>query len=372
MLLLRSTTSTLCLLPLLLTACGAPSNVEDPRAAAPRVRVATVAEAAQDYRSFTGVVTARVQSHLGFRVGGKVLERFVDVGEHVHPGQRLMRLDPTDLDLQARASRQAVASAKARAVQTASDERRNRELVSTGAISATRFDRLQAEAEAARAALSAAQAEAVVADNRTRYAVLTADVEGVVVETSAEPGQVVSAGQRVMTLAQSGAREAWVQLPETMRPALGSLAQARSFDSTLAPSPATLRQLSDAADPITRTFEARYVLQGANADAPLGSTVTLRLVTEPAAPGASSVPLTAVYDAGRGPGLWVVTDTSDAAVARVTWRPITLIGLGDDSARVQGVAQGERVVALGAHLLHEGEQVVLEQTPPQTVVGTRP
>ena len=155
------------------------------------MRVATVEASVQAERSFTGIVAARVQSDLGFRVPGKVLERLVDTGQTVKRGQPLMRIDPTDLRLATRAHEEAVAAAKARARQTADDEARYRDLVSAGAVSASAYDKVKAAAESARAELNAAKAQADVARNETGYAVLLADADGVVVETLAEPGQVV-------------------------------------------------------------------------------------------------------------------------------------------------------------------------------------
>lgn len=341
-------------LPLALGACGAKAPI-DPRTEAPLVRSATVQDAIAASRSFTGVVAARVQSDLGFRVSGKVLERLVDAGQTVKRGQPLMRIDPVDLKLAAQARQDAVTAARARAQQTAQDEARYRELRGTGAISASSYDQAKAAVDAAQAQLRAAEADADVANNATRYAELTADGDGVVMETLAEPGQVVAAGQTVVRLAHAGPREAVIQLPETVRPAMGSVAQATVFGSGGAGVPAALRQLSDAADPRTRTFEARYVLAGALATAPLGATVTIRLPgAHSSVQGALQVPIGALLDVGKGPGVWVV----DGDPTTVSWRPVTVEHLDDDSARVTGrLKQGERVVALGAQLLHEGEQV---------------
>lgn len=347
-----------CLLPIVLTACGESSSVGDPRNQPPLVRTAVVASADGTARSFTGVVVARVQSDLGFRVPGKVLERLVDTGQRVKRGQPLMRLDPIDLGLQAQAQQQAVTAAAARAKQTADDESRNRDLVAAGAISASAYDRIKAMADTARAELNAAQAQANVARNATGYAVLLADADGVVVETLAEPGQVVSAGQPVVRLAKAGPREAIVHLPETLRPPLGAQAQARLYGSDTRVMSAKLRLLSDAADPLTRTFEARYVLENASAIAPLGSTVTLRIADAPSTPPALAIPIAAIHDPGQGPGVWVIAGDP----ATVTWRAVQLLGLSDAYARVSGgLKPGEQIVALGAHLLHEGEAVLIQR-----------
>lgn len=353
-------------LPLALIGCGEPA-ASDPRTAIPLVRVVDVQSAGTGVRSFTGVVAARVQSDLGFRVSGKVLERLVDAGQTVKRGQMLMRIDPADLKLAARAQQEAVTAARARATQTAEEETRYRDLRGTGAISASAYDLVKAAADAAKAQLSAAEAQADVARNASLYTELVADGDGVVLDTLAEPGQVVSAGQAVVRLAHAGRREAVVQLPETLRPALGSSSQAQLFGQSDAATPAKLRQLSESADRLTRTFEARYVLGAELANAPLGTTVTLQITDgTPPTQGSWQVPMGALFDAGQGPGVWVISGEP----TKVSWRPVKVQGLGDDVARVSGdITPGQQIVALGAHLLREGEQVNVTGV---ASVGARP
>lgn len=359
----------LCAVPFVLAACGELA-ASDPRIEAPLVRVATVEAAASTSRAFTGTVAARVESDLGFRVSGKVLERLVDAGQSVKRGELLMRLDPVDLNLAARAQQEAVAAARARAQQAAEDEARYRDLRGTGAISASAYDQIKAAADAAKAQLSAAEAQADVARNASRYTELLADGDGVVMETLAEPGQVVNAGQTVIRLAHAGRREAVVHLPETLRPAVGSSAQATLFGREGVSVPATLRQLSDAADRVTRTFEARYVLEGELADAPLRTTVTIRIPDGPSSAQAGlQVPMGALFDAGKGPGVWII----QGEPTKVSWRPVAIQRLEDDGASIAGqIRQGDRIVALGAHLLREGEQVrVAVETAAAATDGVR-
>lgn len=358
------------LLPLALAACNDATSSIDPRTQTPLVRVGTVAATGQAERSFTGIVAARVQSDLGFRVPGKILARLVDTGQAVKRGQPLMRIDPTDLKLATRAHDEAVAAAAARAHQAAEDEARYRDLVAAGAVSASAYDKINAAAKSARAELNAAQAQADVARNETGYTVLLADADGVVVETLAEPGQVIGAGQVVVRVAHAGHREALIELPETLRPAIGSKAQASLYGSGLTGA-AKLRQLSDAANPQTRTFEARYVLEGRLAEAPLGSTIAIHIPHDHAVP-ALQVPLGAIFDPGKGPGVWLVAGKEP----RVTWRAVQVAGLSGESAAIAaGLAAGDRVVELGAHLLHEGEQVRLadgEAAPSAAAAGGAP
>lgn len=324
----------------------------DPRTADMLVRLVSVELASPAERVFTGTVAARVQSDLGFRVSGKVVERLVDTGQVIQAGTPLYRIDPTDYDHAIAAQLGNVAAAKARLIQAAADEKRYRRLLPSGAVSASEYDATKAAADSARALLDAAQAQLKVAQDESRYSTLVADADGTVVETLAEPGQVVSAGQVVARIAHMGPREASVSLPETVRPAIGSAAQASLYGGD-ARWPAHLRQLSDAADPLTRTYEARYVLEGDAAMAPLGATVTILLPNDHVA-DRTAVPLGALSDEGKEAGVWVF----DEKTSTVTFRPIQIDQVGAETAILSsGVSAGERIVALGAHLLHDGQRV---------------
>ncbi len=324
----------------------------DPRLKPQLVQVAVVKPAAASERAFTGVISARVQSDLGFRVAGKIVERLVNVGQQVRAGQRLMRIDETDLRLALTAKRNAVAAARATAVRLEADERRYTSLLDKGWVSRQRYEQAKAALDAAEAQLAAAEAEARVAENEATYSVLVADSDGTVVETLGEPGQVVSAGQTVVRLAHAGPREAVVALPETIRPAIGSVAEARVYGADGRHYTAHLRQLSDAADARTRTYEARYVLAGEAAVAPLGATVTIRLANQ-ASKLEVQVPLGAVLDDGRKTGVWVL----DSATSTVRFRPIKLVRVSGETAVISGLSSGDTIVSLGAHLLREGARV---------------
>src|SRR5438093_4047290 len=332
--------------------CSKPA-VKDPRLQSPRVEVFKAKAAGSNGRTFTGIVEARVQSDLGFRVAGKILERSVEVGQRVQKGQPLMRLDPEDLRLSAAAQQANVEAARAKYTQAKADETRSGMLVKSGVISPREYDQDRAALDSAKAQLEAAEAQARVSNNSSEYAVLLADADGVIVRTLSEPGQVVAAGQTVIQLAHDGPREALINLPEGVRPDLGTIASARLHRQDQMYQ-ARLRQLSDAAEPASRTFEARYVLEGEAASAPLGSTVTITLVTKPTS-GTQSVrvPVAALYDRGSGPGVWIVNDKSE-----VKFRSVKIASIGQEEVVVShGVDAGEKVVALGAHLLHEGQVV---------------
>ncbi|KOP51773.1 secretion protein HylD [Pseudomonas coronafaciens pv. porri] len=357
-------------LPVALTACSEKTQ-PDPRSESPLVRVTVLKKAGATPRSFTGTVAARVQSDLGFRVSGKVLERFVDTGQTVKTGQPLMRIDPADLKLAALAQREAVTAARAQARQTADEEKRYSSLRSSGAISASNYDQIKVAADSAKARLSAAEAQAEVAFNATRYTDLLADADGIVMETLAEPGQVVSAGQVVARIAHAGPREAVIQLPENLRPALDSSAQATLFGRPGLNAATRLRQLSDVADRQTRTFEARYVLEGEMANAPLGTTITVQIPpADLSAQEWMQVPVGALHDAGKGPGVWVI----QGEPAQAHWAPVVIRQMDDEQAQISTqLAPGTRIVALGAHLLHEAQAVrVIAQPTIAETQGARP
>lgn len=337
------------LVVLTLAGCGKPES--DPRTEAPLVRVAAAQPANAQERGFTGVVAARVQSNLGFRIAGKVTERLVDAGQTVRVGQPLMRIDRTDYQHAIATQAANLAAAKARLDQAVADKVRYSGLVEAGAVSKSTYDQVKSTADGARAQYDAAEAQLKVSRDEGSYTTLIADTDGVVVDTLAEPGQVVAAGQVVVRLAHAGQREAAVALPETLRPRIGAIATATTY-GVAGRSPAHLRQLSDSADPQTRTFDARFVLDGAAATAPLGATVTLYLSSE--GKGGVTVPLGALDDEGRGPGVWLVNE----AASTVSWHAVEIASIGAETAILsKGLSEGARIVALGGHFLNEGQVI---------------
>jgi RND family efflux transporter MFP subunit len=225
-------------------------------------------------------------------------------------------------------------------------------LLDDGWVPRQRYEQAKAALDTAEAQLAAAEAEARVTENEATYALLVADVDGTVIETLGEPGQVVSAGQTVARLAQAGPREAVVALPETIRPAIGSVAEASVYGGDGRRYAAHLRQLSDSAEAQTRTYEARYVLDGEAAAAPLGATVTILLASQASQPEVQ-VPLGAVLDDGDKTGVWVL----DRTTSTVHFRPVKLVRVTSETAVVSGLSSGEPIVSLGAHLLQEGARV---------------
>lgn len=331
---------------LALAACG-PKETAPP---APLVRTMVIGGGEAAPLRYTGVIRSRTESDLGFRVAGKIVQRLVDPGQTVRRGQVLMRIDATDLQLAASAAGDQVRSAEAQAAQATAEEARQRRLLDAGAVSRSAYDAALAAAQSAQAAVGAARSGARQARNQASYGALVADADGVVTEVLAQPGQVVAAGAVVVRLARAGNREAAVAVPETQLATLPRSGQALAFGDTT-PIPAVLREVAGVADPLTRTFDARFVLS--RSDSPLGSTVTVEL------PRATTtdvlVPLAALHDRGAGPGVWAVQKD------HVRFKPVRVIRLGEEAAAIAAgsLAAGERIVILGANQLRDGERVRL-------------
>ena len=334
-------------------------NNESNRAEAPayrRVRSYTVIPASNHTAEYTGVIRAKTESNLGFRVPGKIIEKLVKDGEHVSRGQALMRLDPTDLTLALAASKEAVTAARAQNRQALADERRMRNLLTEKAVSTKDYDHAKSLADATTAQLSATIANSRQMENQVDYAILRADADGVIMETVADVGQVVNTGSVVVRLAHDGAREAVINFPEgdattSQHAGIASLYadQGKTFL-------AELRELSAQADPITRTYQARYTLKGEGKDAPLGATVTVRLERSEASGGihVCEIPLGALFDDGSGSSVWVINPET----ATLLRRPVVVVKLGSETALIsKGLELGEQILALGAHLVSEGEHV---------------
>ncbi len=331
-----------------LVGCGhgdAKTNASAPRV----VRVVEIdasRHGAEETTHYTGVVRARTESNLGFRVAGKVAERLVNTGEPVKIGQPLLKLDPTDYQLALRAARAAQ-------LQTSLELERVRALVEKRAESRDALERATAAAES-----SAAQAEQTL--NQAGYTTLYADADGIVMSTLAEPGQVVSAGQPVIVVAKDGSREAAVDIPEGSPEQIRNrAATARLYLNQSVAVAATLREISGVADPIARTYQARYVLEGDQSLFPLGATVTVRVAQgEEAAQPHTAIPLGSLIDRGDGAAVWVI----DPRTSAVQKRSVSIAKLGAESAVIsQGLQQGDLVVSLGAQLLNSGEVVRIEK-----------
>lgn len=351
---------------LVVVVCGAVFGKEkNPPAetAAPRlVRAFTVVSAQSGVEEYTGVIHARTESDLGFRVSGKILAKLVKAGDHVKSGQALMQLDPTDLQLTANSAQATVEAARAQNKRALADELRQRELVAIKAVSVQEYEQAKSAADATTAQLNSAIAYARQSENQARYAVLRADADGVIMDIPADVGQVVGPGNVVVRLAHDGPREAVVNLPEGKEKMAKSTATASLYADSGQTFPARLRELSAMADSLTRTYQARYSLGGVGTGAPLGATVTVHLDGESAHGTVQQyeIPVGALYDGGAGTSVWVLNpDTST-----LSRRPVAVAKLGSETALVsKGIKPGERILALGAHLVKEGERVKILSGP---------
>ena len=241
----------------LLAACSDPPT---PAAVVKPVFVTTVTEAVSSQtRSFTSVVRARVETDLGFRTGGKVVDRLVEVGDVVKAGQALARLDPADYQLAVSAAADQVQAASVDAQQAASDEARLRRLLADGSVGAADHERQKARADAAAARLEQARRQLDLARNREGYATLVAPYAGVITALRFERGQVVAEGQPVLSLARDGEREIVADLPEEWVGRVRTLAAtATPWHDTKSSLRLVLRELSPLASAQGRTFRVRY------------------------------------------------------------------------------------------------------------------
>lgn len=338
---------------LLLAACGVPTQASRETPNRP-VLVTEVhyAPLARD-RVLPGVVKARIESDLAFRVPGKLAERLVDVGALVRKGDPLARIDDTDLRLQVEQAEADYSSANAALEQQQAEERRIDTLKLRGWTAAADVDKIKATADQARGAFARAERALTLARNAASYATLAADADGVVSAVFAEPGQVLGVGAPVLRLSRSGQYEAAVAIPEELVDrARAALARVEFWALPGVAIAATLRELSPIADPATRTYQARYTLTQAPGDVRLGMSLTVTLADR--TQKVAHVPLAALFDRGQGPSLWVVDRRSGAVVET----PIRIAGYDNQSVLVvDGVAEGADVVALGAQKLDARQKV---------------
>ncbi|MDQ8022604.1 MAG: efflux RND transporter periplasmic adaptor subunit [Moraxellaceae bacterium] len=348
----------LVLLPsLLLAACNKPEP--PPPAPRPVVVVNAGDEAGHGLRLYSGEVRARHEVDIGFRVGGKIVERKVSAGEAVKRGQLLARLDAQDLRLSDNAARAAVAAAEADVTLARAEFQRAETLVSQRFVSASALDSRRNQLQAAEARLRQVQAQAGVQGNQVSYSALLADRDGVIVAAPAEAGQVVAAGQVVVRLADPREREILIWVPETRiaQVKVGQPAFVRPWNAQERTLPGSVREVAAAADTTTRTYAVRIAVPGADDSLPLGATAGVGFPVEEKV--AIALPLPAVQRAAGGAGstgpthVWVVGADDIAQPRKVevaAWR--------DELAVIaSGVQPGERVVVVGAHALTAGEKV---------------
>jgi multidrug efflux system membrane fusion protein len=360
-------------------ALGACSRQEPPPEPVRAVKVVQVGVSGfQSGYEFAGEVRPRVESRLGFRVGGKLTQRQAEVGQKVKAGTLLAQLDPQDYRLAADVARAQVAAAQTNRDLAAADHKRYVTLREQNFISGAELERRETTLKAAQAQLDQAQAQLAAQGNQARYTTLVADVSGVITAVEAEPGQVVAAGAPVVRIAQDGPRDVVFAVPEDkvagMRP--GSEVAVRLWASNT-PLAGKIREVAASADPVTRTYPVKVSLDAA-AQPPLGATVTV--VPQSLAHAGLQViklPTSALRQEGKGSAVWVLEPSS----MKVRLQPVEVATAdGNDAVIAAGVQPGMLVVAAGVHVLAPGQKVTLWQdknaaapalaaTPPRSVIG---
>lgn len=349
----------------LLAACSPPAPPPEPLRA---VKLLTVGVGTlQAQQEYAGEVRARIESRLGFRVAGKLLQRPVELGDRVRPGQLLAQLDPQDYQLAAQAAQAQVAAAQTQQALAAADYQRYARLQAQNFISGAELERREASLKAAQASLAQAKAQAAAQGNQTTYTRLQADVAGLITGIEAEPGQVVTAGAPIVRIAHDGPRDVVFAVPEDKLAHLhkGQPVQVRPWaQGTLLQG--QIRELAASADPITRTYAVKVALEGNTPPPPLGATVYIVPQSlSHAGQAAITLPTTALQQQGDATAVWVY----DPASSTVNRQKIQIATAdGNNAVVASGLTPGMKIVATGVHVLSPGQKVTIYQ--PKT--GTAP
>jgi membrane fusion protein, multidrug efflux system len=341
-----------------LAACSKPvEKVEDVR---PVRAVRLAADNVDTIAEFSGEVRARVESRLGFRVGGKIVARKVDVGAQVKRGQILMQLDPQDLRLAQAQANAGMKAAESNRDLARAELKRYQDLREKNFVSQAVLDSKETAYEAAQASYDQALAAYRNQSNQAGYANLIADVDGVVTGVDAEVGQVVAAGNPVVRVAQTGEKEIVIGIPEDKVDTLRSIAdvRVRTWAKPNQIIPGTLRELSPVADPATRTYTARISIPNASDGIKLGMTAYVAFAAK-SKDAMIKLPLTALVRDRSGTAVWVVDNGSVRQV------PVQVSGnVGNDILVAGGVASGQTIVTAGVNLLKPGQKVKILNDDP--------
>ncbi len=344
-----------------------PTSTEEPHSSKPMaVRIHTIETSPTDSsRSFPGIVQARFESELAFRVGGKISKRYVDVGATVAAGDLLFELEADDYQLQVEAAQADLVSAIATARQAAADEQRMRALRTSNSISEDEYERASTQNDVAKARRDAAQRSLDLAKNRLSYTQLRAPTAGVVTAITAERGQVVNESRSVARLTQGNELEVLVGIPERFLKELpGSSATLSYWSLPGATSAAVLRELAPNADPLTRTYAAKFTIHNAPSNLQLGMSATLHLQNEK---DASAIAIPAGALSNRRETL--VGVTGHTTEMPIVWRvideqghiesvPVEVLRYGQEDVLVRGnLSNGDRIVSAGVHKLDSGVTV---------------
>lgn len=337
----------------ILAGCSTRAEIGAP----PRVaRVAQVqAGSAQGIEVYPGDVRARHESALGFRVSGKINARKLDVGAQVKKGQVLATIDPRDLALAQSSARATLASAQAAYQLAKSEHERYKTLSEKRFVSQFDLEAKTNALEAAKAHVTEARAALDTASNQANYAELRADADGVITAVSAEVGQVVGAGQAVMTLAHDGPKEVEISVPEQAiaRLAVGAEASVELWTETGRQHAANVREIAPDADATTRTYRVRVAFSDDASGARLGQSARVYFASASES-GQVLIPLSALYEKDGAPAIWLV----DPATSKVHLSPVELENYGESGALINdGLDPESWIVTAGVHRLREGEVI---------------
>jgi membrane fusion protein, multidrug efflux system len=301
--------------------------------------------------SYTGVVRARYESDVAFRVGGKVVSRHVELGQRVKAGQPLFRLDPEDYELAVKAAEADLAAAEAEVDYATADDLRQQRLREREATTTAAVDKVRANRDMAVGRRDRAVKALALTRNRLSYCTLTADVEGVVTQLPGEAGLVVVEGQPVARLARDGGLEAVVSLPENrVEAARSAVAKVTLWSASGISFRAALREVSPTADPFTRTYQARFALPDADTSVELGMTATVHLTPAGYSPG-FVLPLSSLLRQSDRPAVWVV----GRSAGRPTLTPVEVREYRQDSVVIAaGLKPGDLVVTAGVQKIDSG------------------
>jgi multidrug efflux system membrane fusion protein len=352
----------------LMAACSKSTPPEEPVRAVKLITVGSEVMSAR--REYPGEVRAQVESRLGFRVGGKIIKRQAELGQQVKAGQVLAQLDPQDYQLAADAARAQVAAAATNRDLAAADFRRYQSLKDQNFISGAELERRDTTLKAAQAQLAQAQSQLAVQGNLTGYAVLKADVSGVVTAIEAEQGQVVAAGAPVLRIAADGVRDVLFSVPEDrvagVKVGAPVLIRVWSQGTELQ---GKVREVAASSDPVTRTYVVKASIDS-KAPPALGATVSVT----PKAPGSADVPViklptTALWQQGQATAVWVLDPSNLTVKPQVIEIAKTD---GNEVVVASGLQPGMRVVSAGVHVLSPGQKVSIYQSKNALVPAATP
>lgn len=304
--------------------------------------------------SLTGHVRAKDQASLAFRIGGRLVERLVNVGDQVAKGQIVARLDAQDEENAVRSAEAKLKAQEAVLTQARLTFGRQQALLKDGWATRARFDEAEQTLRTAEAEADSSRAQLRIAQDRLGYTVLVADAPGVIAAVGAESGEVVVAGQMVAQVARDGGRDAVFDVPRQLILVTSSdpIVSIVLADDPSVKTTGRVREVAPQADHATRTFLVKVGIINPPESMRLGSTVTGRIQTT--APSGVEVPASSLTAADGQPAVWIVDPQSQT----VSLRKVDVLRFDPSSVVVsQGLKTGDIVVTAGVQALRPGQQV---------------